>query len=224
VPTIEPSVIDAGTIELGQSVTGELDYGERDAWILILDEAAIINIAMVPIDYSGFDTYLYLNDARDNQIGANDDSLGSTNSTLLGRDLSPGAYTILAASFSDSGIGPYTLAVTESEFIEFGGTIEDTLPEDGTPFIRAFQVDEPASATFTASLVNSDLTMAVRDLNIAVVDHYGADLGVSINTLDVPLYEAGTYTVAVSSFANPGESFTLEIESGPPIEDGGGTI
>jgi hypothetical protein len=138
----------------------------------------------------------------------------------MGINLAPGAYAILAASFTDSSGGDYTLAVTETEFIEFGDTVEGTLPEDGTPFIRAFQVDEPASATFTANLVSSsysDLAIEVRGPN----DTY---LGAAANTLDVPLREAGTYAIAVSSPADAGEAFTLEMEAGPPIEDGGGPI
>lgn len=66
----------------------------------------------VQLDSVDFDAYLFVTDDTLGQIVAQDDDSGAgTNSLLADLPLGPGAYRILATSFSEGEIGAYTLTL-----------------------------------------------------------------------------------------------------------------
>jgi hypothetical protein len=106
-------------IQLGETVRGDLSASDQtlgdgsyvDTWVLTLDEATDVRIALQSTD---FDAYLALNQGRNGVAGptitSDDDSGGGFNSLIV-TSLPAGDYSILANSYDGGATGAYTLSV-----------------------------------------------------------------------------------------------------------------
>jgi C-terminal processing protease CtpA/Prc len=102
-------VVDGGTIELGDEVTGELESDQRVRYAVILSGGDIIDISLESDDV---DTILGLYDEDGNLLGTTE----GAESTVEGLEIPFDLVLILeVSSADDAGQGEYTLRVTESE-------------------------------------------------------------------------------------------------------------
>jgi C-terminal processing protease CtpA/Prc len=111
-------VTDAGIVELGTPVDGELVAGERVAYTFETGEGGVFDITIT--DPTGnLDTYLRIYIAGETTPAAendDDDAGGTVNSGFRGLEI-PGGFTLVieVAGFEDAQSGAYTLSITESE-------------------------------------------------------------------------------------------------------------
>jgi hypothetical protein len=220
VPTPVPT--QAGSLRIGDEVTGDLAWGGRDAWTLEVEEEALLDITLSARQTDQLDTYLYLLGPDGVEIASNDDSFAGTDSALTGILLEVGAYTLIAASYADGGAGGYVLRVLPTAFIGFGETVEGELRAGGVPATWAFRVESPTTANFIArwreAAQRSELWVQVHGLE----DEYLTDNANQVR--DLPLREAGIYRVSVHSYEGATGAFTLTLEAGEPIRGGGGPV
>ena len=106
-------VSDQGTIAIGDSVTGELN-ANRHSYTLT-GEAGTTLIIRLSSDDNAVDTLLRVRDAAGGLLDENDDGGEGLNSELTITLPYTGDYSIVAGSFSDNAIGPYTLSVERAE-------------------------------------------------------------------------------------------------------------
>lgn len=110
----EPTLVDGGTIVIGDSVEGEVGVGERVQFTLTAEADVVVNIAVSDPD-NAFDSYLRVYDADGNLLAENDDlELGVTiNSAIEGLELAAGDVVIIeVGTYADSSAGAFTLSVT----------------------------------------------------------------------------------------------------------------
>lgn len=215
----------AGTINVGQSVTGSLTEGTRDAWTLVVQGGQAIQINMD----AGFDTYLELYGPDGREIARNDDYNGlnsQINVTLPGA----GMYTIIARAFSSSRGGPYTLGVLSGgggSTSSGGSTTSDTQVNTAGSIsfgqtLSATLIDETRDA-WTLVAQGGEMIQINMDADFdTYLELYGPD-GREIdrnddhNGLDsqinVVLPGAGTYTIIARSFGDfSGGPYTLGVQ------------
>lgn len=111
--------INAGMIALGDSISGELDEGQRDNYTLTLDAPGIVDITMQATGTGFIDPYLRVFTADGTLIALNDElAFDDTdlNAGIIGLELDAGIYTIQAASSEDLILrSDYLLRVAPSE-------------------------------------------------------------------------------------------------------------
>ena len=115
--TGELEIVDGGEIALGDSVQGELAPGVRVVYTLVIEEDAVIDIA-VGDDDAILDTYLrvYVDGATEPTFENDDIDPGViVSSALIGIEVSAGqTLAIEVAGFADVETGEFTLVVIES--------------------------------------------------------------------------------------------------------------
>jgi Bacterial pre-peptidase C-terminal domain len=108
-------------IPVGQPMAGELDASDSalengsryETWSF---EARAGQLLIISMGSDDFDTYASLGEGTGGEfreINSNDDSLGSTDSSIEFRVPRDGTYLIRAGAFSD-GVGRYTLIVYDA--------------------------------------------------------------------------------------------------------------
>ena len=209
---------DAGTISVGDSVTGELTNDDpAHSYTLDAEAGQIVTITLTSED---FDTYLSLLDADGEELATNDDSNG-TNSAITAFELPEGdGYTIIAESYSNSrgnagDTGEYSLSVSEQQVnrIEYTQEVEGELTAS-TPSIDYLFSGE-ADDVVVISQTSDDF-----DSYLYLLDSNGNELtrnddgGGNSNSLIGPftLPSTGSFTVRAGSYSGSGTgSFTLTI-------------
>jgi hypothetical protein len=106
-------VVDAGEIEIGDEVTGEIEEGERIRYTLVLQEGETFSVYLEGED-DELDTVLRIYDTDGNLIVDNDDAGGSVSSAieeLVARvDLT---VIIEVATYNDDEEGEYRLELVD---------------------------------------------------------------------------------------------------------------
>lgn len=103
--------IEAGTIDFGQSLTGNLTAGQNDLWTFTGSAGQMVTIAQ---DSSEIDAYLELLGPAGQGIASNDDGGVGLNALIANFELpEDGTYTIVACSFWTSDEGEYQLTLSD---------------------------------------------------------------------------------------------------------------
>jgi hypothetical protein len=220
-------------IRIGETITGNLAAGARDAYTLVVPSSAAITIDME----AGFDTFLELRDASDAVIMINDDRGDGTLNSRITADLSAGTYTIIARAFSTAASGSYTLSVSTGSAaaatptltatpiggastagtIAVGETVTGNLAAGARD---AYRITVAAGGTFTIDMeAGFDTFLELRDASDAVVasnDDRGDGTLNSRIVVDNPA--AGTYTIIARAFASSGSgAYTLRVSAGAVV-------
>jgi hypothetical protein len=223
----------AQAIRIGETITGNLVAGGRDAYSLVVPSNAAITIDME----AGFDTFLELRDSADAVIMINDDRGDGTFNSRITADLSAGTYTIIARAFSTAASGAYTLSVSTGSAaaatptptatpiggssaagtIAVGETVTGVLAAGARD---AYRITVAAGETFTIDMeAGFDTFLELRDASDAVVasnDDRGDGTFNSRIVVDNPA--AGTYTIIARAFASSGSgTYTLRVSAGAVV-------
>jgi len=161
-----------GAIGMNETRSGEIPARgrdeTRDAWRLMVPVRSQVEIHLDAAENSEIDPYLRIMDDAGTELASDDDGGEGTNA-LIRRDLTPGAYTIVASGYTRS-TGSYVLrvsSVTGGGVLSFEesdhglGVISDPTQERalaiGKYSFRAIRGDHvastPESAGFTAGVV-----------------------------------------------------------------------
>ena len=171
-PDVELDAVNQGTIDLGDSVDGEMLEGENHAWTFNSGPATI-DILLESGD--DFDAILELYDPTNELITSSDVTFTGENEEILGADIADdGDYTIVVRDFYADG-GNYTLTVTEGEPVEGEAPIEIAEPAEDGIFIFSDDDGFPNNEGITSATELADLLSP----NYAVTTW--------ISTLDGPL-------------------------------------
>ena len=188
--------------------------------------------ATVRMESTAFDPYLKV--LRNGTVHArNDDHDGSREVSQLTLS-SPGAYTVLAGSFTAvTNIGPYELAVTLSRpatqtISRDGGTTRGVLTDDDMDILLSFPMAAIKTDSYQAELRAGDvLTMVVEStafetsLSLLRGEHtrtldppiiaYDGDDGSHRSQIRFRVPESGLYTIYVGTLSEDGRgSYSLE--------------
>jgi len=107
-----PTASEAGSISYGETVSGDLQVDDGDAWTFTGSAGDVVTIALESDD---FDTYLELFGPDGALLVSDDDSGGNLNSLIDGFTLpASGEYSIAARGFSPTARGVYTLELSSS--------------------------------------------------------------------------------------------------------------
>lgn len=130
-------IAEQGSIEVGETVSGELEAGVRDSYTVAVDEDGTLNFYL---DGTGeMDTYLrvYIEGEEEPAAENDDRGDGSLFSAVDALEVSEGdVLTVEAGTYDDSGEGEYTLRVAPPATIEdageiaIGDAVEATFPEN----------------------------------------------------------------------------------------------
>ena len=234
-----------GTIAPGQTVGGALSISDcvlpdgtfADAWLLTLDDPAIVEIEMGSAD---FDAYLILTDT-DLDIIAEDDDGGQGNDALIWRPLPAGTYLVWANSWQPGEKGAYELSVRLAQpcaevtgTFDVGESVAGTLEDGGCSagpdrYADWWQLRETDKRTVTIDLMSTsfDTYMYLLDENFAYLaedDDGGEGLDARI-TMDLG---AGTFYVLVTSYdARESGPYTLSAQpavAGALVADAAGAV
>jgi hypothetical protein len=106
------TVTDAGEIERGDEVTGEIGKGERIQYTLTLEEGEAFSVYLEGDD-GEMDTVLRIYDTEGNLLLENDDESGSSLCSALEQLVANFDLTVIieVATFNDDESGTYTLRV-----------------------------------------------------------------------------------------------------------------
>ncbi len=123
--TVGDTINDAGTINIGDTLTGTIDVdGDLDWYAIQLTAGQRYEISMDAVTgTSSIDPYLEIMDASGNQLVFNDDAGGTLNSLLYFTPDTTGTYYINAHTYLGTGTsnprtGDYTLSVSTAPDIE----------------------------------------------------------------------------------------------------------
>ena len=110
------TILDGGTIDIGDVVSGELpETRSRERFTLSLDTASSLNIYVKQKGGSSVDPYVFIYDAQDQLLLWNDDNHGSSDSAIEDYELAAGTYIIEVASFADYDAGAYELRIESTD-------------------------------------------------------------------------------------------------------------
>jgi hypothetical protein len=233
---------DATPVNLGDTVEGSLETGQLSAPYTLSGNRG--DVVTITLESDDFDTYLTLLDPGLNEIAANDDSDGSSNSSIVDVTLSTsGDFTILVDSYNRLQTGNYSLSVSGTAAPESTETPEATAVVDNIVFDTDLAIGDSINGTVTPDAsgvaytfegstgqrVTIDLTSSTFDSYLILQDDSGDELaadddsGGNLNAqiADFELPENGTYTVLVSSYGGDAEgAFTLSVQEAgtTPIE------
>ena len=93
-----------------EAIKGELKGKEEVVEKELKKDAKYI----IRLNSDDFDTYLYIRDAKNQEVAKNDDAGGSLNSALKFSPTESGKYKLVAGSFMNQGTGKYTLEIIET--------------------------------------------------------------------------------------------------------------
>lgn len=209
-----------GSIEIGQTITGELSEGDL-AIAYTLDVEADTTV-VITLRSNDFDTYLSLRDADDVEIAFDDDSAGNLDSRIGPFTFeTAGTYTIVATSYAyrvgrSGTTGQYDLSVIEAQQrgIEYRQTLEGELTSDELEAFFIFTGARGDSVVIT--LMSSDfdsylILLGTSGFEIGRDDDGAGNLNSRIGPFILP--ETGTYTINASSFSrNSTGRFTLSLD------------
>lgn len=115
----ELSIVEGGTIAVGDTVSVALENGSRANYALTLDADSSLDISLLATDApSPTDPIVYVYDAEGNLVAENDEISfddDGFDAALRALELPAGTYTIQAAAYNDVGGGNMELSVTASE-------------------------------------------------------------------------------------------------------------
>jgi hypothetical protein len=242
-----------GTIAPGQTVNGALaltdcvlaDGTFADAWLLTLDDPAIVEIEMGSAD---FDAYLILS-ATDVDYIAEDDDSGPGTDALIWKPLPAGTYLVWANSWEPGEKGAYEISVRVAQpcaaltgTLDVGDTVAGTLETGGCtagPDRHAdwWELRQTDKQTVAIDLISTsfDAYMYLLDENFAYLaedDDGGDGLGAGTYYVLVTSYdtrESGDYTLSaqpaaaagIAPDASPVER-TVTVPAAKTPRDGGG--
>lgn len=113
--TIAGDASTTGTIALGGSLNGTVDYlGDQDWFRVDLTAGTRYSFTTNPTGNGDFDTFLRLFDANGNQVAFNDDGGAALFSTLNFTATASGTYFISVGAWNDSETGNYNLRLAEA--------------------------------------------------------------------------------------------------------------
>jgi C-terminal processing protease CtpA/Prc len=115
-PPADLVITDAGAITVSDSVSGDIEAGERVRYTLIAEEDTTVNITLGD-EEGALDTYLRVYDADENLLTENDDiELGvQINSVVEAFPVASGEPVIIeVGTYADASGGTYTLTVLEA--------------------------------------------------------------------------------------------------------------
>jgi Bacterial pre-peptidase C-terminal domain. len=146
---------EGGSIELGQTVSGQLTADDQAIAYMLEVEAD--TTVIITLRSNDFDAYLSLRDADGVEIAFDDDSAGSLNSRIGPLTFeTAGTYAIVATSYGyrggrPGGTGQFDLTVTEAQQrrIEYGQTFEGELTSNELEAFFAFTGAEGDSVVIT---------------------------------------------------------------------------
>jgi hypothetical protein len=229
-----------GPIDCGGMVAGALaatdcvlnDGSFFDVYSLDLPGGAAVDIRL----NAGFDTFLFLVDAGCGVLATNDDCPGAgLNSCLLGINLPPGGYFLVANSFAGGVTGDYTLSVECGKAfivcedcpladIACGDTVmgdladtDCTLPSDGS-FLDMYRLELAAPTQLTVSMTAGFDTFLFLFDGACAVAAADDDSGEGLNSLISDVFGPGTFFIGANSFA-PGDTgpYTLSVMCSEPV-------
>ncbi|HVU12834.1 MAG TPA: PPC domain-containing protein [Phototrophicaceae bacterium] len=211
---------EAGTITVGQTVTGTLTTTHPSASYTLTGTAG--EAISIHLTSDTFDAYLVLEDANGTSLVENDDSDG-TNAAISSFSLpSDGDYTIVAESYGQydgtgAETGDFTLTVTEQQVnrIEYSQTIQDQLTTDAYSKDYTFSGQEGDTIVATESSTDSNFDSYLYLLDstgsqLTSNDDSGSSLDAAIGPYVLP--STGTYTLRASTIdENTTGAFTLTL-------------
>jgi hypothetical protein len=203
------------TINIGDTVAGRIvSAGDRIEYRLTAQTGDVILISMTS---NNFDTYIYLNNARGEEIASNDDGGDGTNSLITGFEIQDsGDYVLIAASYADSSVGEYTLTVARQQInpIEYGQTIEGQLSLDVPAGLYRFraQAGDLISAYLSSQDFNGYMELIGPSGFTIGTSNYVSPESVRLGPVDVTT--SGDYTLNVRTT----DRFTLTLDNVfPPV-------
>lgn len=130
-------VVVAGEIAVGDSVTGDVEAGQRVRYTLTFEQDDIISIFLTD-EESALDTYLRIYDTEDQLLIENDDSddgVTAPNSSLTELEV-PGGFTVIleVGTYDDASAGTYTLEIVSLNAVEEAAPAPDA---EITPEVEA---------------------------------------------------------------------------------------
>ena len=220
---------DATTVEVGQSIAGELEYGEDSDYFRFTAEAGLlyrIDVALGTLD----DSYLYLFDTTEpytegSELAYNQDYGESYSSRIIWKAPSSGDYY---AEVGGYGAGTYTLTVaafsddhgdtgTDATTVAVGQSIAGELEYDDDLDVFRFSAQEGqlyqidvALGTLEDSVAGVFDTEIIEDgLELAYNDDYGESLASRI-LWEAP--ESGQFYVAVGGYGVGAYTLTITVQ------------
>jgi hypothetical protein len=217
---------EGGTIELGQTISGQLSADDQAVGYTFVAEAG--TTVTITLRSNDFDAYLSLRDENGLEIAFDDDSAGNLNSRIGPFIFEmAGSYTIVATSygyrFGDSGgTGRFELSVAEAQLqiIEYGKTVEGELTPDEPQMVYSFTGAEGDAVVITMVPLDFDPFDAYANL----VGTDGFEIGFAYVNMEsgnvrmgpLVLPQTGTYTIRAGTFSQffnqPVGRFTLSVE------------
>jgi uncharacterized protein YfaP (DUF2135 family) len=229
-PTAVPTAsVTAGTISLGQSLSGSLAGDQNSAAYTF--EGEVGQPVTIRLSSSDFDTNVTLSNSK-GVVTSDDDSGGNLNAAIENFELpATDTYTITVGSFDGSGRGSFTLSLESGVVVQPTpqATFEATaLPAGneitiGSSVSGQLQTGQPtADYTFqgeigevvTISLVSSDFDSYLRlkdpsGYELTTDDDSAGGLDARIAAFTLP--SNGTYTISVETFDSRYGAYTLSL-------------
>lgn len=234
IASFQPAYAQGGTLEYGDTVSGELEVSMPDLWTF---EGSTDDSIVISMDSDEFDTLITLKDADGVEIGSDDDSGEEFNALLEITLPTSGTFTIEAYTAFPSTVGAYSLHLE----LDDGSKPDDKDSDDEEQTVilevedelalgeinnHSFEgeagdiiIIEAASDDFDTvlALLNSDGELLTRDddggsyLNSLIVVELALDDEYTIEISDYFDGEEGAYSLRVLSGAH-------EIELNETIE------
>lgn len=216
-------IADQGTLDIGETVTGELEVGVRDSYTVEVDEDGTLNFYL---DGTGdMDTYLRVYFEGDDEPAAENDDRGdgSLFSAVDGLEVSEGdVLTVEAGTYADEGEGEYTLRVAppatieDAGSIELGETVDGSFPEN-TRLRYTLDVEETTALSILlegADDMDTYLRLYVAGEDAPAVQNNNLDeTGVAAGFSSLVVPGGTSLVVEAATLSDAGEGdFTLTVE------------
>jgi hypothetical protein len=127
------------------------------------------DVVTVSLESDDFDTFVAVHDGGE-VLGENDDSNGTTNSTVEVTLPSSGTYNVVATSYAGGATGSYTLRATSEQRQPFTGFSSGGDP-DGRYALLVGIADYPGTDADLGPFVINDVNI----MRTMLVDHFGFD-------------------------------------------------
>ena len=217
----------------GATRASAVDFaGDQDWYRVDLTAGNTYQINLAASAGSPLDAYLRVLDSSGNEIGHNDDALG-TNSRLSVQVLTSGTYFVSAQGYQSSA-GAYSLSlsngtpaptdaiagdVTTTESLAAGATRASAVDFAGDQ--DWYRVDLTAGNTYQINLAAS--AGSTLDAYLRVLDAAGNEIGhnddaVGTNArLSVQVLTSGTYFVSAQGYQSSAGAYSLLLSNGSPV-------
>ncbi len=219
---------DQGTINYGDTITGNLTAEGGDRWYFDGEAGERVSIQLESDD---FDSFLELRSPDDELLISDDDGAGDFNSLIAEYELpSSGTFSIIARGYLATARGEYTLALTlvsapsipngsggggrfSGGTIRYGQTIDEDL-EAGLMDRWSFEGTQGDLIAITLVSDEFDPFLELLDANDDVLttdDDSGNGINARITRFALP--QTGTYTIVVRSFReDESGAYTLTLD------------